>query len=363
MAGDYYNIVEIESAVENLANNYPTFCTRIPLPNPSAEGNTSTALKISSGFGHPRGTVLLLGGAHGREWGSSEILLGFAADLLLAYRAKGGMSYGAKTFSAGQIRNLLRAVDIVVFPLINPDGLNHSHANDGATTGGWRKNRNRASSGGDDAKIGVDINRNFDFLWKFRETMTDDVWTSDDPGSELFFGTEPFSEPETKNVKFLLEAIPDVRWLVDVHSCSQLILFNWGTGTNDSLDPTKNFHNPQWDSKRGDSDLGYTEYMPAGDLATALQLSNVMRAAILGVRGKDYSVKQSFDLYPVTGVAEDYAYSRHWLASCAPTVQGFVVEFGEQFHPAWSEMKLIIADISAALFAFCAAVPQRHGEC
>jgi murein tripeptide amidase MpaA len=367
MAGAYYNIVEIESAARNLSIVYSGLCDRNILPNKSAEQRESSYLRISSGKGHARGTVLLLGGTHGREWGSSEILLGFVADLLSAYTKNAGISYGSKTFSAVEIHRLLQAVNIVVFPLINPDGLNFSHANgDALTTGGWRKNRNRASSGDDDAKIGVDINRNFDFLWDYRKYMSEDVWTSDDPASELYFGTQAFSEPEAKNVKLLLEAIPDIRWLVDIHSASKSILFNWGTGTDDSADSTKNFRNPTWDGKRGDSDLGYTEYTPSYDLATALALSGVMHDAILAVRGQDYSVKQSFDLYPATGVAEDYAYSRQWLASCAPKVQGFVIEFGEQFHPPWNEMKLIIADISAALFAFCLAVsnlPHNDLKC
>jgi murein tripeptide amidase MpaA len=353
MAGSYYNVVEIESALQNLANNYASLCTRIPLPNPTAEGRSSNALKISSGSGHPKGTVLLLGGTHGREWGSSEILLAFAADLLRAFVAKGSLTYGGKTFSTNEVQALLHAIDIVVFPLVNPDGMNFSHANDGTTVGGWRKNRNASALG-----TGVDLNRNFDFVWDFRQTMTGDVWTSDDPNDAFYFGTAPFSERETRNVKFLFEALPDIRWLVDIHSASESILFNWGTGTNDSSDPSKNFRNPAWDQLRGDSDTGYTEFIPPNDFTAALTLSNAMKTAILAVRGKDYSVKQSFDLYAVSGTSEDYAYSRFWVA-CAPKVQGFVIEFGEVFRPPWNEMQLIIGDISAALFAFCGAARER----
>jgi len=361
MADTYYNVVEIESALQNLATNYSGLSTRIPLPNLTAERRASSALKISSGYGHPKGTVLLLGGAHGREWGSSEILLGFAIDLLRAFVAKGSLTYGSKTFPRDEIQGLLHAIDIVVFPLINPDGMNFSHATDGAVVGGWRKNRQPFGSA-----IGVDLNRNFDFVWDFRQTMMSDVaWTSDDPNDDFYFGTAPFSEPETRNVKFLLDAIPDIRWVVDIHSASESILYNWGTGTDDSTDPSKNFRNAAWDQQRGESATGYTEYIPPGDLSTALTLSNQMKTAIAAVRGTSYAVKQSFDLYAVTGTSDDYAYSRHWV-SCTPKVQAFVIEFGKKFRPLWPEMQQIIGEISAGLFAFCSAVreqPRGSSEC
>ena len=76
-------------------------------------------------------------------------------------------------------------------------------------------------------------------------------------------------------------------------------------------------------------------------------------------------MQQSFNLYAVSGTADDYAYSRYWQ-SCAPKIQPFVIEFGQQFRPIWSEMELIIADVSAGLFAFCGAVrEQAHsaGNC
>ena len=278
MAGTYYNVDEIASATSNLASNYPTLCKSISLPNPTAEGRSCSALKVSSGGGHPKGTVLLLAGTHGREWGGAEILLGFAADLLLAFSKKRALSYGQKTFSSGAIQGMLRDVDIVLFPLVNPDGLNFSYATDGATVSGWRKNR-RPLGG----STGVDVNRNFDFLWDFRTTMTNDVWTSDDPNDEYFDGAAPFSEAESSNVKFLLEAIPDIRWLVDIHSASQTILYSWGSGPDDSTDATKNFRNPMWNGTRGDSSTGYTEYIPPGDLTAAIDLSNVIKDAIFAV--------------------------------------------------------------------------------
>ena len=58
-------------------------------------------------------------------------------------------------------------------------------------------------------KIGVDINRNYDFMWDFKKFFHRAAWTdslaSDNPAIETFHGPEPFSEPETRNVRWLMD--------------------------------------------------------------------------------------------------------------------------------------------------------------
>ncbi|MCI4060391.1 carboxypeptidase, partial [Bacillus cereus] len=55
----------------------------------------------------------------------------------------------------------------------------------------WRKNRNPNHTNGGNY-LGVDINRNFDFLWN------SGIGTSDNPAVIIYKGTAPFSEPETR---------------------------------------------------------------------------------------------------------------------------------------------------------------------
>ncbi|SAL53901.1 M14 family zinc carboxypeptidase [Caballeronia humi] len=358
----YLNIVEVESAIANLAGAYPALTSLVALPNPSIEGRTSHALRISNGGFGTRDAVMMIGGVHAREWGSCEILINFATDLLSAYTNNAGLQYGGKTFSAATVQGMVNTLEFVVYPLVNPDGRLYSQQHDAAILNGWRKNRNTASSGGDPNRIGVDINRNYDFLWDFASKMApSSPGASSDPADETFHGTGAFSEPETRNVQWLVDAVPRTRWFIDVHSYSELILYNWGDDQNQSNDPAMNFRNAAWDGKRGVRNDVYAEYIPSDDEAVAAALANRMKAAITAVRGRSYTAEPSYGLYPTSGASDDYVYARHWLNPAKAKTYGFVIEWGTRFHPAWSEMELIIDDISAALIDFCAAAPCAGG--
>ena len=358
----YMNVTEVESAISNLAAAYPALCSTITLPNPTIEGRTSHALRICNGGFGTRDAVMMIGGVHAREWGSCEILVNFATDLLAGFTNNSGLQYGGKTFSASDVQGMVNALEFVVFPLVNPDGRDFSQQHDAAILTGWRKNRNPASSGGDASKIGVDINRNYEFLWDFATKMAPSrPGASADPLDETFHGTAAFSEPETRNVRWLIDSVPRTRWFLDVHSYSQLILYNWGDDQNQNADPTKNFRNTAWDGQRGISNDTYSEYIPGDDEAVGASLANSMKAGIAAVRGKSYTAEPSYALYPTSGASDDYVYSRHWLDPSKSKIYGFVVEWGMQFHPAWSEMELIIDDITAGLLAFCSAARCAGG--
>jgi DNA-binding NarL/FixJ family response regulator len=128
----------------------------------------------------------------------------FAADLLEAYRMNTGLVYGGVSYTAVEIQRIVNRVDVVVFPDINPDGRNHSQTPAPTGYAMWRKNRNPESSGGDPKKIGVDVNRNYDFLWDFETTfhpsaVNTGTLASKFPDSDLFHGKGPFSEAESSN--------------------------------------------------------------------------------------------------------------------------------------------------------------------
>ena len=358
----YLNVDEVESAIANLAAAYPTLTSLVTLPNASIEGRICHALRIGSGAFGVREAFVAIGGVHAREWGSCEILVNFATDLLAAYSANAGLQYGGKSFSALQIQGLMNSIEFVVFPLVNPDGRKFSQDNQAGILNGWRKNRNTASSGADPATVGVDLNRNYDFLWDFATKMSPNApGASASPASDNFHGTAPFSEPETANVRWLVDAVPRTRWFFDVHCYAELILYNWGVDQNQSNDPAKNFRNPAWDGMRGLAGDAYSEYIPADDEAVASSLAHRMRDAIAAVRGKNYTAEPSFALYPTSGASDDYVYSRHWNNPAKGKIYGFVVEWGTQFHPQWAEMELIVDDMTAGLLEFCSAAPCAGG--
>ncbi|MFI9306774.1 M14 family metallopeptidase [Streptomyces triculaminicus] len=355
----YLNITEVDSALVNLSGAYPSLCELIDLPETSVEGVACHALRLRADpDGGPRDCAVFIGGVHAREWGSCEILVFFAADLLEAYSTGSGLVYGGKTFTAAQVAALLEGLDIVVFPLVNPDGRQYSQT----VKAMWRKNRNPEYSTGVGDCVGVDINRNYDFLFDFATAFSplSDVRVSADPcDPQVYQGPRPFSEPETRNVRWLLDEYPRTRWFVDVHSFSEDMLHVWGDDENQSDDPDMNFQNSAFDGTRGvDGDTAYREFVPKDDLDSASDLARHFTEALKAVRGKQYTAKPAFDLYPTAGTSDDYAFSRHIVDPDKGKIHAYTIEWGTEFQPPWAEMKLIAKDVCAGLVQFCADAPS-----
>lgn len=364
----FLNVVEIESAMIALAANYPAAAHLIALPFPTAQGRQSHALRIGTGSCQRTG-VLLISGTHAREWGGPDILVNLAADLLEAWSAGSGLAYGGTSFSASDVQRILKRVELIVFPDINPDGRHYSQT----VYAMWRKNRNPASSGGNPSRIGVDVNRNYDFLWDFPTAFAPaavgaGTLASNDPASDLFHGTAAFSEAETKNVRWLFDQYPKIRRFIDIHSYGGSILHPWGDDANQSTTTSMNFTNPGWNGQRGVGGDAYSEYIAGGGLASLQAAGNAVKAAIAGVRGESYNVAQSFFMpgwptpYPTSGASDDWVFSRHYADPTKPQVLGYVLEFNRiwgQFFPTWTEMEKIILDVDAGLVQFCLSTSPK----
>ncbi|MFF0414635.1 M14 family metallopeptidase [Kitasatospora sp. NPDC004745] len=353
----YLNTTEVESALASLATAYPGTTQLITLPEDSVEGRTAHALHIGGPAPIPKACVMMIGGVHAREWGSCEILVHLAADLLEADHNGTGLGYGATVVTAAEVHDLLRRLDLVLFPLVNPDGRQYSQKVDPM----WRKNRNPANSGIslDPDCVGVDLNRNYDFLFDFGTAFapTANPQVSTDPcDPQVYQGPRPFSEPETRNVRWLLDQFPRTRWFVDVHSYSEDMLYNWGDDDNQSVDPAMNYRNAQFDGLRGlPNDVAYAEYIPKTDEDGAVLLAERFCQGVKGVRGRTYKPMSGFHLYPTSGTSDDYVYARHFDDPDQGKVLGFTVEWGTSFHPPWAEMSRIILDVDAGLVEFCLA--------
>jgi len=359
--GGYLTTDEIERALVLGAQNHPGYFERIPLPHSTWERRRVHAFRIGAGNGKNRPAVCFLGGVHGREWGSSDILIYFAIRLLRAYRDRHGFKLGRHEVTAAQVRRLLETVDIVVLPLVNPDGRCFS-MNRSAM---WRKNR-RPAPRGRPKSAGVDINRNFPFLWQFDRYFAPGVETgSKNPGDyETYIGPRPASEPETRNVIWLLDRFPNIRYMVDLHSYGEAILHSWGSDENQSKDPRMNFRNRAYDGQRGRlNDDVYREYFPPRDRKAAVEIARRMAAAIRVVRGRKYQVKPSVGLYPTAGATDDYAYSRHFVDPKKGRIIPLTVEWGRShastpFHPPYPEMRKVMREVSAGLLAVCLGARQ-----
>src|SRR5262249_28925187 len=151
------------------------------------------AFRIGARAQRNRPAICLLGGVHGREWGSPDILLYFSMRLLRAYRDQKSIRLGKKVFSAKIIREIVESLDVIVFPQVNPDGRHFSMQRYAM----WRKNRRPAPAGRGTRCIGVDINRNYPFLWRFdRHFAPGTVGSSFEPSDyESYVGPRAASEP------------------------------------------------------------------------------------------------------------------------------------------------------------------------
>ncbi|MBV9178598.1 MAG: hypothetical protein JO297_16350, partial [Nitrososphaeraceae archaeon] len=315
--------------------------------------------KIANGNNSGRPGVYFLGGVHAREWGSCDILINFLEQLEQAYLNKNGLTFGNKSFSASDIQTIVNTLDIVVFPQANPDGRNHSMNSDAM----WRKNRRvlppNSESGGDPpgSCVGVDINRNYDFLWDFKTYFDSHapIQDSTDPCDyQLYDGPTAFSEPESKNARWIFDNFSNIRFFIDLHSYSEDILYSWGDDDDQTNDPSMNFQNPAFNGMRGiTADSAYKEYIPSSDLSIAIDLANTFHDGIQSVRGTTYTVKPAVGLYPTAGTSDDYAYSRHFVDNTKKKVIAYTLEWGTEFQPPYAEMQNILQEITSGLIAFC----------
>lgn len=345
------NPTEINSAIAALAKNAGV--NTQTLPYKTFNGATSTVAFVGAGTDKSAYRLFLSAGMHARERGGPDQLIYWVSDLVAANKAGTGLKYGSKTYTNAQVKSVL-AAGIVFFPLVNPDGV----AYDQQTGSLWRKNRN-TRSGSSGSSVGVDINRNFDFLWNFRKYFDpSESPASSSPSSEAFYGTGPASEPETKNHVSIYDSFPKIRWFMDIHSATGDILYNWGDDEIQSSSTSMNFLNAAYDGKRGVlRDSAYKEYMPSADLANIKSVAQKTAAAMQAVGGRSYSSMQSVGLYATSGASDDYAYSRTYAKSGANKVHGFTMEFGyaTNFYPTLSEFNQNILDTNAGFMDWALA--------
>ncbi|ETS84298.1 hypothetical protein PFICI_02323 [Pestalotiopsis fici W106-1] len=328
--GLIFNVEEISSALQGLATVYDieTFTA----PYTTYEGRSIYGAKVGgTGNGTDAYSVYINAGIHARERGGPDNVIYFISDLLYANKNNLGLTYGSKTYTAAQVKTALSA-GIVFVPLSNPDGV----AYDQSSNSCWRKNRNPASATtGRPATIGVDLNRNFDFLWDFPNLFATSVQSgvaSTSPASETYHGTAAFSEPETKSIKWVLDTHANVEWFLDLHSDAGVVLYSWGSDDNQSTDPSMNFLNSTYNKARGVSPdrngLVYSEYTTAEDWALNEKTAKTIGASMKATTGRSYDVEQASELYPTSGASDDYSYSRHFADPSLGLVHAFTVEFG-----------------------------------
>lgn len=334
------NVREISTAVQGLVKNYGV--STLELPHKTFEGATQFAGYVGASD-KSKYHLYLTAGSHARERGGPDQLIYWISDLLAANKTGSSLTYGNKTYTNAQVKSILDA-GIVFFPLVNPDGVTY----DQKTGSLWRKNRNTTSGTGNAA--GVDINRNFDFLWDFQKYFDPSANpASTSPSAQTFRGTAPESEAETKNLVSIYDEFPNIRWYIDIHSATGDILYPWGHDEGQSTDTSLNFLNPAYDRKRGVLGDSYREYIPSTDDNNLRTVAANSVAAMSAVGGRSYSSGPGVGLYPTSGGVADYTFSRYWGVQGANSVYSFTLEFGypTNFYPTLQEFNENILDTNA----------------
>ena len=201
----FHNYAELTTEMNSLAAKYPDL-TELKSIGKSYEGRDLNVIRITKDIGQPlkKPAVIFMGGHHAREHVSIEVPYLLAKYLLEEY-----------TKANPRIVKLLETREIHIIPVVNPDGAEFDIASGNYQM--WRKNRRRNNDG----TMGVDLNRNYAFQWGTGGS-------SKSGSSDVYMGTQPFSEPETQAVKAYVESQTNITILLSFHTFSELILYPWG---------------------------------------------------------------------------------------------------------------------------------------
>lgn len=251
----YHDYNEMKTAMKNLETKHPDIA-RVNVIGKTYEGRDMIAIHINSDKNaldkaqSSKPGIIFMGQHHAREHLSQEIPIMLAEYLL-------------NNKSDPTLSGLLQTRDIWIVPSVNPDGSEYDIS--GGQYKMWRKNRR---DNGDGTR-GVDLNRNYGYMWGTGGS-------SKDTDSDIYMGSQPFSEPETQVIKNFVESQPNTKILLTFHTYSELILYPWGH----LFDPIKDTKDRTTYEKMAKTMAGWNGYTP----------------------------EQSSDLYITSGDTVDWAY-------------------------------------------------------
>jgi hypothetical protein len=307
----YRRLFDYSEDLKRLAREHPDLVRPITLQHTTYEGRPVEGIEITTSPNARDGkpVFLQMGAHHAREWPSAEHAMEWAYELILGYRR-----------GDAQTRRLVETTRTIVVPVVNADGFNASREAGELQGGGdgrggtaddetinivthpneYRRKNCRFLDGSEGgsclqpafglASPGVDPNRNYGGFWG-------GPGASGDPTNETYYGTGPFSEPETQNVRELISS-RQVTTLITNHTFSNLVLRPPGIQVQ-GLTPDEPIYKALGDAMAAEN--GYTSQL-------------------------------SYQLYDTTGTTEDWSYY-------ATGGLGYTFEIGpEHFHPPFAEM-------------------------
>jgi carboxypeptidase T len=235
LAAKYPNLVTVETIGQSY-NKRDIYALNITASSINSSSNNNINSTLQHQSSSSKGKLLLTSGIHAREYTPTELLARFIDRLIDGYN-----NHDA------QITSILQHTEIHAIIHVNPDGRVMAEKYPNSY---WRKNMNPSDGCKNEDFYGVDINRNFDFLWG------DKNGASNNPCSDEYHGAAPNSEPETQAVaNYANKVFPErqrrsnpekqmndplgdeiMGLYMDIHSTGEFIYYPWGHADKKSPD-------------------------------------------------------------------------------------------------------------------------------
>ncbi len=221
--GGFFTLEEIYAHLDSMRARFPHLISaKQPIDTfTTHEGRPIYYVKISDNpdADEDEPAILFTALHHAREPAGASQLIYFMYTLLENYATHPAIQW------------LVDHTEIYIIPCVNPDGYYFNQITYPQGGGLWRKNRRRNADG----SYGVDLNRNYGFHWGY-----DNQGSSPVPSSQVYRGPAPFSEPETRAVRFLCMQ-DSFRIALNYHTYSNLLIYPWGFAP-DSLTPDSAYY-------------------------------------------------------------------------------------------------------------------------
>lgn len=211
--GGYYTWPEMKDKIAAWRSAYPNLVHQTSLGR-TLEGRDIPLLRLSddAAVNENEPEVLLMAGIHPREQQPQVCLMRLIDELLDGYGRD------------ARLTRIIKERQVWIIPVLNVDGKVFDMKNGNGTDKGadWRKNRRPNANG----TVGVDLNRNFPVRWGGGR-LFDPTWkaTTENPAANIYEGSAPMSEPETRALTRFIEDRPRLRAFLDIHSPLRAIFF------------------------------------------------------------------------------------------------------------------------------------------
>jgi carboxypeptidase T len=289
----FHTYAENKAFLDSTVAAHPNIALRFDIGR-SYEGRKIWAMKISDNVASDENEpeIYINANIHARERATNELalaIIGWLTD-----------NYGAGDALGQRVTDIVNSREIFIVPMVNPDGaefdMKNGHWHE------WRKNRQPIP---DSSYIGVDLNRQFGYMWDCCGGSSNKPW------SDTYHGPYAWYAPEVRRYRDFVDARvvngeQQIKVILSLHSAGRLVLWPYSY-TRKDVPP----------------DMAQDDHDAFVALGTEL-------AALNG-----YKPEQGSDLYIVDGDQDDWAYHAYGIFTFT-----FEMKRGSErrYYPSLSEL-------------------------